>query len=393
MAQDVDDQKLSDVPLQFRLCNFGTGRSTCLSSHDNFIRTTIKPILVANPGAWIDLIGFASHLGFAAGQSETKNLALSAARCAATKTLIKKYVPAAKFNVVLPEGDAQSAGSARDDDGYWRAVKVHIFNVVRPVPPAPVPPTDKFICGPDVTKEVVETWTKIRDDFNLLTFTQKISACNAIMIPLQKPGKFDDLSFPTDLEELKKLAQQFADINSWDTLPLFQGASAWLRTPPVYDAAIKGPCATPSSDTIGADQNNPFDPKHEDENLCSNTVQINNKCWLNGTANYGTFGIMVRACNDFATTDIRLRFIPAARTIYSLAWAKMLIRAYKRFGANPEGATLPISWVEATYNGGPKGEPSGPGNRPKCQCTGPCKGNIVSWDYVWTPHKKRPGTP
>jgi hypothetical protein len=263
-------------------------------------------------------------------------------------------------------------------------------------PVAPPPAVTPFICGPDVTDQVVDTWTKVRGDFDSLTFIQKIQACNSIFLPFKRPENLGDLDWPSnpfDLDKWKKLAQQFADIDSWDTLPLFQGFSGWLRSPPVYDPKKKGPCATPSSDTIGGNPANNFDDKHEDASICSNTVQMAGKCWLNGTVNYGTFGVMVRACSDFARTDIRLALFDTPKIVYSLEWAKMLIRAYKRFGGHPEGADLPIAWTEATFTGGPKGVPSVPENRPKCKCSCGCKGNIVPWDYVWTPHKPRPAVP
>jgi hypothetical protein len=148
----------------------------------------------------------------------------------------------------------------------------------------------------------------------------------------------------------------------------------------------------PSSDVFpAANQNDNFDPLHESVDCCANTVQIRDQCWLNGTANYGTLGIMVRACHDFATTDWRLKH-GSVPQIYSLDWAKMLVRAYKKYGPVPEDPTLPIAWLEATYNGGPTTAPSAPGNRPKCKCGCGCKGDVipVPWEYVWPPHKVRP---
>lgn len=251
--------------------------------------------------------------------------------------------------------------------------------------PAPTPPPiSSFICGPDVTDQVVATWTAIQTDFGKLTAAHKKRACFKILLPFKRSE--DDFSFPTSLEELKQELQRHADINGWDTLPLYQGASWWLRHPPIFDPALNGPLATPSSPNPDADD---FDPSHEDEGNCANTVEIGGKCWLNGTANYGTFGIMVRLCSDFAAADWTLRFNPVARAVFSLSWAETLIRAYKRFGANPEGAKLPIAWTRATFNGGPRGVPTEPGNRPRCGCTGAKKGNVVNWDYVWEPHKSR----
>jgi hypothetical protein len=388
MALDIDDKNFTGSPLEVRFCNFPTGSSSGTSAHDTFVKTELVPILTANPGAWIDLIGFASNLGFTAGDSHRKNRDLSEARCNWVKRLIQRYASGARFNVIDPEGDTTSTGGARNDDGYWRAVKIRIFGAVAP---GPKPPSPSFVCGPNVTEQVADTWGKIRGDFDVLGFTDKIKACNSIFLPFKKPD--GDIEWPSDfrdIEEWKRLARQFADINSWDTLPLFQGFSGWLRSPPVYDASKKGPCATPSSDILsGANQSNNFDDLHESDQVCSNTVQVGGQCWLNGTVNYGTLGIMVKACFDFSVNDWRMKFTPA-RNVYNLEWAKMLIRSYKSFGEHPEDAALPIAWTEATFHSGPRGVPSVAGNRPKCQCTCGCKGDVVPWDYVWDPHHKRP---
>lgn len=248
---------------------------------------------------------------------------------------------------------------------------------------SPTPPPVPFVCGPDVTAEVAATWQRVQTDFARLGDADKVKACDKILLPIQMPQDTRKLSLPTSVEELKRLVQQFADVNGWDTLPLYQGASWWLRHPPVFDAKLNGPCATPSSANPDADD---FDPSHESDAICANTVQVAGKCWLAGTVNYGTFGIMVRLCSDFARSTLLQAH---RRPIYSLEWAEMLIRAYKRFGANPEAAVLPIAWTRATYYGGPTASPSEPGNRPRCNCSCGCRGSVVKWDYVWEPVKSR----
>lgn len=267
----------------------------------------------------------------------------------------------------------------------------------------PTPPpaaTIPFVCGPDVTDQIAKVWTQIQTDFRALPRLIKIRACNTIMIPIKRPDDPDNSGFPTNLEELKAKLRNFADIDGWDTIPLFQGASEWLRTPPVFTpqtiqavgnlgvkAMTGGPCATPSS----SDYNNtdPFSDGHEDPETCSDTVQVAGQCWLNGTVNYGTLGIMVRLCSDFAKTDPVVKQVRQVQKIYSLEWATMLIRLYKVFGQHPEGAILPIAWTEATFNGGPRGVPSVPGNRPKCKCSCGCRAtdDIADWDYIWKPFK------
>ena len=245
-----------------------------------------------------------------------------------------------------------------------------------------VPAAAGFVCGPNVTNQVIQTWTKVQTDFHSWTEAQKVIACDKILIPVQIPTS--PLGIPTDLNELKKLAQQFADINGWDTMPLFQGASEWLRRPPIFDPKKNGPCATPSSKNPSG---GPFDDAHEDPDTCSNSVEIAGKCWLNGTVNYGLFGVMIRLCSDFAAASFP--FNPIKQAVYSLDWANGLIQAYKRFGAHPEGANEPVAWTSATYYGGVSGTPALPGNRPKCKCSCGCSGDTVKWDYVWEPLKPR----
>jgi peptidoglycan hydrolase-like protein with peptidoglycan-binding domain len=264
----------------------------------------------------------------------------------------------------------------------------------------PTAPAIAFICGPDVTDQIVKVWTQMQTDFRALPRLMKIKACNTILIPIKGGDDSDKTGFPTDLEQLKQKLRQYADIDGWDTIPLFQGASEWLRTPPVFTpdkvqvitpsgvrAMTGGPCATPSSTDYS--NTDPFADGHEDEETCSDTVQVAGTCWLNGTVNYGMFGVMVRLCSDFAKTDVIVKRIPVAQKLYSLDWATNLIKLYKRFGQHPEQANDPIAWTQATFNGGPRAVPSGPGNRPKCKCSCGCKAtdDVTDWDYIWQPFK------
>ena len=235
--------------------------------------------------------------------------------------------------------------------------------------PAPTVSAPPGVCGPDVSAQVVAIWTRIQTDFRGWTDQQKSDACSRILIPLQMPTY-------TPGADAKTFIKSMADINGWDVLPLFQGKSKWLRSYPIYDPATGGPCATPSSSDPSAPA---FDDAHEDPATCSDSVQVGGQCWLNGTVNYGTYGIMVRLCHD----EFPIKWALA------LEIAEGLIRTYKSIGPHPEGADLPIAWVRATYQGGPGATPSNPGNRPQCKCTCPCKGSVVSWDYVWEPVKPR----
>lgn len=221
------------------------------------------------------------------------------------------------------------------------------------------------ICGPDVTKQFSAILSQIQADFKVWDEAHQELACRALLFPVKMPKW-------TPGTDTRTFIRSAADINSWDVLPLFQGQSAWLRS-----AAVVGcPCAIPTSKNPSASA---FDDVHEDPSTCSDSVQAGGECWLNGTVNYGTFGIMVRLCKD----RFPVKFALAQQL------AEKLIQAYKAFGPHPEDATLPLAWFRATFNGGPTATPSGPGNRPQCKTMCSLDGSIVDWDYVWEPVKPR----
>jgi|SRR6185437_1789187 len=131
MAKDVEGENWTGSPMEARFCNFSTGHSDVRADH------SVAPILKANPSAWTGLIGYASRLGYASGDSHQRNRELSQARCASVQREICRYVSNARFNVIDPEGDVDSTLGSQDD-GFWRAVKLRIFGA-QPQP-APTPP-------------------------------------------------------------------------------------------------------------------------------------------------------------------------------------------------------------------------------------------------------------
>lgn len=227
----------------------------------------------------------------------------------------------------------------------------------------PAPPG---ICGPDVTLQLVTIFSQIQTDFHSASWSpsDRRSACARILFPLKLPVWTPGM-------DPRGFIMSAADINGWDVLPLFQGDSQWLRSPQL----LRCPCAIPSSSNPSA---GPFDDAHEDPNTCSDSVQVGGQCWLNGTVNYGTFGIMVRLCRD----EFR-------EFIFAQQLAERLIRTYKSLGPHPEDPTMPLAWFRATFVGGPTAIPPGSGNRPQCNCTCTLDGSIVNWDYVWEPKKPR----
>ncbi|TXL70058.1 hypothetical protein FHP25_36205 [Vineibacter terrae] len=234
------------------------------------------------------------------------------------------------------------------------------------------------VCGPKIDKELKDTHTKIQTDFAKLSRAQKDAACMRILIPLlpskEAPATFEQIM--ADPKKLLSLAGVKPDIDGWDILPLFLGTSEWLRSPKV----LHQPCAVPSTINPNAKTHKEKEKAHEDECTCSDTVEVDGKCWLNGTVNWGTFGIMVKLC--------AVEFVPSIFQSAVLLYAETLCRGYKQF-INKEDPTLPIEWIRATFNGGAGAAPKIAGNRPNCPCLCKLKGDIVDWDYVWEPVKPR----
>jgi hypothetical protein len=232
------------------------------------------------------------------------------------------------------------------------------------------------VCGPKIGKQFAAVLTQIQTDFRSWSVAQRNNACTKILLPFQpvKTGKMPTFQeIASDPTKLAGLAGLKPDINGWDVLPLFQGKAHWLRSHQVLSKS----CAVPSSPKPKA---GPFDPAHEDPCTCSDSVEIGGKCWLAGTVNYGTFGIMVKLCAQ--------EFMPSLLQKSLLLHAEALIRGYKQF-INKEDPTLPIAWVRATFNGGPTAVPAVAGNRLNCKCACSLDGGIVKWDYVWEPMKPR----
>jgi len=234
-------------------------------------------------------------------------------------------------------------------------------------------------CGPVIDDQFRDVLMRIQTDFRGWGRGDQDRACTRILIPATVgagaiPSFSSVVSDPTQL--LTLLSRIKPDINGWDVLPLFEGASAWLRG----NRVLSQGCGTPTSPKPNAPA---FDPAHEDPCTCSDSVEIGGRCWLNGTVNYGTFGVMVKLCAE--------AFLPAIFHSLLLRYAEGLIAGYKRMRGNPSDADLPIEWTRATFNGGPGATPPSTvaGNRANCARGCRVKGDIVRWDYVWEPVKRR----
>ena len=134
MAFDVQPINGTLARVAARLCNFRTGEAGLLPSHIAWLDSTLAPVVRALPTPWVDIIGYASHLG-----NEAFNLRLSFDRCKLVRRRVQTYSPKVTFPVEWGKGEAVSTGGPDDNAGFWRAVEVFAYGyrqAPKPVPPA-----------------------------------------------------------------------------------------------------------------------------------------------------------------------------------------------------------------------------------------------------------------
>ncbi len=241
--------------------------------------------------------------------------------------------------------------SSISDDGIVGPQTMGSLDVLRapvPTPPSPAPPSK--ICGPDVSSETARIWSQIQSDFASWSFLQKHSACRYLVQPITDKGGLN--------------------IDAFDTLGLFQATTGWLRKLPYHP-----PCGVPGSTAPPGAR---WDHKgYIDPNTCSSTVKAGSGCWLSGTVNYGTFGIMMKLCSDWAS------ILGISSPLFSPEMMRLLIYLYKEHYRSDDSGP-PISWALASYNGGAGATASG-GDRPNCQSSCPVTFSGPTFDYVWLP--------
>lgn len=122
-----------------RLCNFQTSHAGLSMKHMDWLDKNVQPLVQKTPGLWIDLIGYASQLPYAANAGPgDNNYALSNRRVESVKKWISEYSEKINFQVQWGKGASESATILTNNDGWWRAVEVYVYGF-RPAPPVVVP--------------------------------------------------------------------------------------------------------------------------------------------------------------------------------------------------------------------------------------------------------------
>ena len=197
----------------------------------------------------------------------------------------------------------------------------------------------KFVCGPDVTRQVAGAVARARTLFAGWNKDQREEACDA-------------------------LVNVRVGYCSWDIVKLHN--DSWISK----DYQPKN-CAT-----TGA-------PKGIE---CGESVQVNDDCYYAGSPNYVIYGTMFNLC---------ARENPDVHFDFTKSNMKTLIDLYKGSGisglATPSGNFKPaLSWAYAGYDGWPSGgtPPAGDRNNCKPMCPHPYPDDF---DIHWYPHHSTEG--
>jgi len=200
-------------------------------------------------------------------------------------------------------------------------------------------------CGPDITTSLTTMLGRVGPWFRGLTGFQQNRSCTGL-----GPGGFLVGVNP---------------IMAWDTQELFLPNTGWL------DAYFsRRACGSPRDPGCPGD---PTRNKCEAAGTCGNTVVVDGKCMLAGTANYALFGTMCRLCHDLTGTWGR--------------WdMRATIGAYKTVSLDDSGP--PKEVASAAYDGTFPTLPAAAENRGTC--TGRCGlTHGGAFDFIWEPYKPR----
>jgi outer membrane protein OmpA-like peptidoglycan-associated protein len=192
----------------------------------------------------------------------------------------------------------------------------------QPVPPQPDPPKDEKICGPKIDNALKRVLGEVAKAFLSWDVIDQVHNCDSLTSIVMVTNEWD-------IEQL-----HFEAIK-----PNFKG------------------CGIPE--------------KGEDEKACSQTVEVDGKCFLAGTVNYVLWGLICRLCN--------MRFgYPSHSTMENLVWL------YNRVGADdpgPPGEWAEIGWKIFSGTAPPVG------NRSSCQPKCPHE-HTTPFSWQWLPTHK-----
>ena len=301
------------------------------------------------PSTTVKVFGLASFDGPA-----DLNKRLACSRAQKGQAVIKRSAPP---GVTVSSVDAWVGGPATAHDPKMRAVGVTVSTPTPKVCPQcpedprtegcpPCPPTaKKSICGPDITTSLTTMLGTVEPWFKGLTSFQQDRSCMGL-----GPAGF------------------LVGVNpgmAWDTRELFLPDTGWLDS-----YFLSSSCGSPRDPGCPSDAT-----RHlcETPGSCGNSVVVDGKCMLAGTANYALFGQMCRLCHDYTGRWNRWDMRAIIGVWKTIDW---------------DDSTPPKEVASAAYDGTFPAVPAAAENRGTC--TDRCgRTHGGAFDFIWEPYKPR----
>jgi hypothetical protein len=201
-----------------------------------------------------------------------------------------------------------------------------------------------FICGPDISKQLIEVLQEVRTTFrgNGWNKSQKQELCDAV----------------------RSFSNPKQTVMGWDICQLYLPYTSWLHNP----SFKRGNCGSPA-------RGNPGTGKIESRTLspCGNSVQVGRHCYLAGSVNYALFGEICRLCNE--EFKDRLDINEMTR----------LIKIWKTIDFDDAGP--PVAWATWAYKRLSIASPPTGANANRDYCSGRCKVQVpMRFTWRWLPH-------
>lgn len=352
-GMSCSDAQGSGHPSGLSLPHFAQDRDTLKPIHTAAIATFITDWVTRGSRETLEVHGYASCDGLA-----NSNVQLSCNRAEKVKAALAAGGVTTSI-ATFAHGETDEFGPSLDEN---RRV---IINTIAPPPPhsvcpqcpedprtpgcppcPPILPTpDERICGPNITSSLTTMLGTVEPWFRGLTGFQQDRSCMAL-----GPAGF------------------LVGVNpgmAWDTRELFLPNTSWLDS-----YFLSSSCGSPRDPGCSSD---PTRHLCETAGSCGNSVVVDGKCILAGTANYALFGKMCRLCHDYTGRWNRFDM-------------RAIIGAWKTI--DWDDSTPPKEVASAAYDGTFPTVPAAAENR--STCAGRCgRTHGGAFDFIWEPYKPR----
>jgi hypothetical protein len=149
----------TDLRLASRLADFATNEAEPRPSHREWLRGPVADLLRARPGAWVQLVGYASALG-----DPAHNMDLSNRRMQRVEATIRAAMRSFDAFFGWQRGEEESGRRPNDNSPGFRAVDVVVYGPEAPKPAPPAVLTEKRLVHRETLERKVNTQSLLPHD-------------------------------------------------------------------------------------------------------------------------------------------------------------------------------------------------------------------------------------